>query len=251
MRKPVLVLLGAAVTAAIGLTGPARFGEPALAASSSGETSQATGVISGTIRFAGTPPQPTVIQMAADPYCLTAHEGQQVTAETLVVNDNGTLRWVFVYIKGGISVGGGQGEPVVLDQTACIYTPHVLGLQAGQVVRIRNNDPTLHNVNVQPTNNPGFNIAQPIPGMTSERSFPNPEIMITVRCDVHPWMRAYIGVVGHPFFAVSDAGGSFEIGSVPAGTYLLEAWHETLGAQTLSATVTVGATAAADFTFGQ
>ena len=87
--------------------------------------------------------------------------------------------------------------------------------------------------------------------MTSERTFPNPEVMILVRCDVHPWMRAYIGVVPHPFFAVSDAGGEFDIGGVPTGTYTLEAWHETLGVQTLSVTVEAGAATAADFTFSR
>jgi len=209
------------------------------------------GTISGSIRYAGSPPDRAVIQMAADPFCVTAHAGQTVLTEQLIVNDNDTLRWAFIHIREASgSLPSGGGETVVLSQVGCMYTPRVLGMEAGSTIRVTNADQTLHNVNVQPRNNTAFNVAQPIPGMSTERTFANPEIMIPVRCDVHPWMQAYVGVVPHPFFDVTGEDGSFSIDGVPPGDYVLEAWHETLGVQTLDVTVRDGEVANADFTFG-
>ena len=209
------------------------------------------GMINGSIRYTGTAPDRAVVQMAADPFCVTAHAGQTVLTEQLIVNDNDTLRWAFVHIREASgSLPSGGGETVELDQVACMYAPRVLGMEAGATIRVTNSDQTLHNVNVQPSNNTSFNVAQPITGMSTERTFENPEIMIPVRCDVHPWMQAYVGVVPHPFFDVSGEDGSFSMAGVPPGDYVLEAWHETLGTQTLNVTVRDGETASADFTFG-
>jgi len=209
------------------------------------------GSISGSVRYAGSAPERAVVQMAADPFCVTAHAGQTVLTEQLIVNENDTLRWAFVHIReanGTLPSGG--GETAELDQVACMYTPRVLGMEAGATIRVTNSDQTLHNVNVQPSNNTSFNVAQPIPGMSTERTFENPEIMISVRCDVHPWMQAYVGVVPHPFFDVSGEDGSFSMDGVPPGDYVLEAWHETLGTQTMNVTVRDGEAASAEFSFG-
>lgn len=209
------------------------------------------GSIEGSVLYSGVVPQRAVLQMAADPFCVTAHGGQTVISEQLVVNDNHTLRWAFVHIREARSgsLPAGSADAVVLNQEACMYSPRVAGMQVGGTLRVTNSDQTLHNVSVQPLHNPSFNVAQPIPGMSTERSFDNAEIMIPVRCDVHPWMQAYIGVVPHSYFDVSGEDGSFRLDGVPAGEYVLEAWHETLGTQTMVVTVREGETASADFTF--
>ena len=170
-----------------------------------------------------------------------------------MVNANGTLRSVFVYIRDSDAIGASVpiAQPVELNQVACVYQPRVLGVQTGATIKITNSDTTLHNVNVQATNNPSFNVAQPIPGMSIERSFANPEVMIPVKCDVHSWMRSYIGVLPHPYFAVTGKDGAFDISGLPAGDYVLEAWHETLGTRTMSMKVEAGALAIANFSFAK
>jgi plastocyanin len=238
----------------VGLTAVVMALGLARAAANQPTVAQAAGAgsIAGTVHYSGAPPERAVLQMAADPFCVTAHAGQTVLAEQVVVNDNGTLRWTFVHVRearsGSLPVGA--GGTVELNQVACMYTPHVLGMQAGSTIRVVNSDRTLHNVNVQPRNNPAFNLAQPIPGMAIERVFANPEIMIPVRCDVHPWMQAFVGVVPHGYFAVSGEDGGFRIDGVPPGEYVLEAWHESLGAQTVNVTVRDGEAATAEFSFG-
>ena len=244
----VMVFALALTTAGLIGTGGA-LGETSAEESTS---SQATGSISGAVRFVGSPPDPAILQMAADPFCLTAHQGETVTADNVVVNDNGTLRWVFVYVRDPGAAGRSASPlPLVeLNQVACVYQPRVLGMQAGATIKITNSDTTLHNVNVQAANNPSFNVAQPILGMSIERSFASPEVMIPVKCDVHGWMQAYIGVLPHLFFAVTGGDGAFDISGLPPGDHVVEAWHETLGTRTLSVSVVAGAAASADFSFG-
>ena len=208
--------------------------------------------ISGTIQFGGDAPQPEVLQMAADPFCLTAHQGQDVTAQRIVVNDNGTLRYVFVYVKEGFEGKAftASGGSVELSQEGCMYTPHMFGLRTGQTMSIVNNDDTLHNINAQPANNDPFNFAQPIRGMTNEVVFDSEEVLVPIKCDVHGWMQAYIGVLPHPYFSVSGEDGSFTIGNLPAGEYVIAAWHETEGEQTQNVAVGANETAEVNFSFG-
>ena len=248
MRKSTTIPLGGTLIALITLSsiaGAVHDGAGFVAEN----TEQATGSVAGTIRFGGMAPDPLLLEMAADPFCLVSHQGEVVTTETLVINDNGTVRWAFVYVKEGAPASSGSATQVVLNQQGCIYQPHVMGMQAGGTIQITNSDRTLHNINIQPRSNPGFNVAQPIPGMSIGRSFSTAEVMILVRCDVHPWMRAFIGVVPHPFFDVSGEDGAFDLQGLPAGDYVLEAWHETLGTQTLNVSVVAGQTATADFSF--
>jgi hypothetical protein len=209
------------------------------------------GGITGSVQYAGGDPEVQVIQMAADPYCLSTHAGD-VSLQRVMVNENGSLSQIFVYVKEGLE---GKTFPVPseaarLDQQGCMYIPHVIGVQTGQTLFIRNSDDTLHNVNAQPTNNTPFNVGQPMAGMEAEYTFDNAEIMIPVRCDVHPWMSAFIGVVANPYFAVTDAEGTFSIDHLPPGDYVLEAWSEGLGTQTINVTVAPNETAEASFTFG-
>jgi plastocyanin len=210
---------------------------------------QAAGSISGTIKMDGAPPQRQAIKMSADPQCEAANAGGRL-GDVFLVKD-GKVQNVFVYIKEGL---GDQKfdtptTPAHMDQVGCMYTPRVVGVMVGQEIEIKNSDGTLHNVHALPSASKPFNNAMPMKGMTIKRKFTAPEIMVRMKCDVHPWMAAYIGVLSHPFFAVSGADGSFTIANVPPGSYTIEAWHEKMGAQTASVTVADGAAATADFTF--
>jgi plastocyanin len=185
--------------------------------------------------------------MDSDPNCAT--QGSGATDESVVVGANGALQNVFVYVKDGL---GDLRFPVptaaaVIDQKGCKYIPHVLGAQVGQPVEIVNSDPTLHNVHAIPKANQEFNTGQPIQGMKHMHTFSTKEVMVPFKCDVHGWMRAYIGVLDHPFFAVTGPDGSFSLRGLPPGTYTIEAWHETLGTQTQ--TVTIAAKESKDVAF--
>ena len=208
--------------------------------------------ITGKVMFEGPVPPTPKIKMDADPVCLSQH-GDAIHAQNLVVNNKG-VRYAFIFVVNGLP--GGQTyaapkTPAIFDQVGCLYEPHVLGVQVGQPVEIRNSDGTLHNVNAKPAQSAAFNLAMPTKGMKISKSFTAPEIMVPVKCNVHPWMQAYIGVIAHPFFAVSGADGSFSIKGLPAGTYMIEVWHESLGTQTQTVTVADGESAAANFTFGK
>jgi len=206
------------------------------------------GMIEGTITFDGVPPADKVIDTKADPTCGRAHTTPLYT-QTAVVTD-GKVRWAFVRISGGLEGKnfGVPTEPVVMDQQGCVYVPHVAGVVAGQTVRVVNSDETLHNVNAVCSSNKRFNMAMPIKGMTQDKTFGTAE-MVHFKCDVHPWMSAYVGVCDNPFFAVSDEAGHFAIRNVPPGDYTLEIWHETFGKQTMPVTLLPSGTARADFTF--
>ena len=223
---------------------PAADADPAPAAEPAGTAS-----IAGTINFEGTAPERPPITLDRD--CRELHEGD-VLSQNTVVNDNGTLRWAFIYVKDGLGdrTFAPPAEEVVFDQRGCLYTPHVFGVQAGQTVRILNSDAFLHNVNSQPEQRSNkFNFGMPNQGMEKEQTFRTAEVMVKIRCDVHGWMGAYAGVLDHPYFAVSGEDGSFSIEGLPAGTYTLEAWHETLGTQEMTVTVGDGEAGSADFTF--
>ena len=201
--------------------------------------------ITGKVTLEGTPPQNAVIKMSSDPAC----GSQEVRAESYMV-DNGALQNVFVYIKDGLGnkyIFDTPTEPVKLDQKGCRYTPHVVGVRVTQPLEVSNSDETLHNVHGMPQTNREFNQGQPIVGMKNTVAFTAPEVMIPFKCDVHAWMNAYVGVVNHPYFAVTDKAGTFELKTIPPGTYTIEAWHEKLGRQTQS--VTLGEKDAKDIAF--
>jgi plastocyanin len=207
------------------------------------------GSITGRVTFAGTPPALPALRMDVDPACVSL--GGTATAESVVVGTDGALQNVFVYVKDGLGTLRFPVPPtaVVLDQKGCRYVPHVLGVQVGQRVDIVNSDPTLHNIHALPMANREFNTGQPIQGMKSTRQFTAREVMVPFKCDVHPWMNAYMGVLDHPFFAVTGANGSFELKGLPPGTYTVEAWHETLGSQTQMVTIGAKETGTAEFSF--
>ncbi|HWO57675.1 MAG TPA: carboxypeptidase regulatory-like domain-containing protein [bacterium] len=213
------------------------------------QAAAATARINGRIKFDGVAPKPTKIMMDADPVCQKQHATEAYTNE-YVVDANGGFANVFVYVKNY----NGPKPPVpsdtaIFDQKGCEYFPHVFGLRAGQPLAILNSDPTLHNVHAVPTINSQFNLAMPKQGMRVTKVFDKPEVMVKIKCDVHSWMAAYAGVLDHPYFDVSEAGGAYEIGPLPPGTYEIEAWHEKLGTMTQTITVGDNAAATADFTF--
>ncbi len=212
--------------------------------------SAATGsaTVGGKVTLDGAAPAREKIKMAADPVCLQQHKEAVLSEE--VIASGGALQNVFVYVKEGLSGSyPAPSTPVVIDQVGCQYHPHVFGIQLGQPLEIRNSDPTLHNVNCQPKSNKRFNIAQPTKGMKSTKSFDQAEVGVPFKCNVHPWMTAYAGVVAHPFFEVSDEKGRFSLKNLPAGTYTIEAWHEKYGTQTQSVTVADGEAKSLSFSF--
>jgi len=206
------------------------------------------GSISGIISFKGAPPKLKPLDMTQDPACPQSSQ----PAEAVVVN-GGKLANVFVYVKEGLSQGAfaTPAEPVVLDQKGCRYIPHVLGIMAAQPLKILNTDTADHNIHAMPHNNTEFNESQSANSKPVVKTFTNPEMMIPVQCNQHPWMRAYINVMSHPYFAVSDAEGKFSIRNLPPGEYTLAAVHEKLGEQTMRVKVGPKMDSDARFTFTQ
>ena len=221
------------------------------AASAEAAPIQGGGAVTGRVKFTGAKPSNPKIDMSEEPECKKKYTTAPVL-ETVVVNANGTLANVFVYVKAGLPAGTKYptpATPVVLDQQGCRYHPHAMGIMVGQALEIRNSDPLLHNIKAKGVKNRGFNISQPKAGMTTTRTFTAPETMVLLECNVHGWMTASLGVLPHPFYATTGSDGTFGLKGLPPGTYTIEAWHEKYGTQT--ATVTVGGTEikTADFTF--
>ena len=218
----------------------------------SGDAAQQGGAVTGRVRFTGAKPTNPRIDMSEEAACKDKYKAAPPTAETVVVNANGTLANVFVYVKAGLPPSAkyqAPATPVVIDQDGCRYHPHVLGIMVGQNLEIRNSDPVLHNIKAKATKNRPFNISQPSAGMKTNRTFSAPEVMVALECNVHGWMNAFLGVLPHPFYAVTGADGSFSIKGLPPGTYTIEAWHERYGTQTATVTVTGTETKTSDFTF--
>jgi hypothetical protein len=257
-RRPALTLpLVALLAAACG--GGTGGGEPEAGSASTGAAAPAAssvdpstaGNVAGRVTFTGTPQAATAIDMSGEPECAAKHGGAGTTTDQAVVGPDGGLANVFVYVKEGLS---GQTfptpQPVVLDQVGCVYEPHVLGLQVGQTMTIRNSDGLLHNINASPKVNRPFNVSQPVV-MDTNRTFTAAEVMIPVRCDVHGWMHAYVGILDHPYHSVSASNGSFSLATLPPGDYVVEAWHEVYGTLTQNVTVATGATAEITFEFNE
>jgi hypothetical protein len=193
--------------------------------------------VMGKVTFEGEAPKMPPLNMSAEPDCAKLH-GSPVLPDIVSVSD-GMLANVFVWVKSGLE--GKAFEPsataVLLDQKGCLYQPHVIGIQANQPLQVTNSDSFTHNVHPLPKTNREWNRSQAAGAAPVDYKFPRQELMIAVKCNIHPWMRSYISVVDHPYFAVSGADGSFTIQGLPPGTYTVEAVHESLGSKEASVTV--------------
>lgn len=212
----------------------------------------AASTVTGTVIFNGTAPKLNPLAMAADPACAKKHTSP-VPSEMLVLGPGNTMANIIVYVSKGVPAGKtypAPTTPVTLDQRGCQYLPHAQGIMVGQPYKILNSDGILHNVHSLPKVNPQFNKPMPPTLKETTTSFAKPEpTVFQIKCDVHPWMTAYIGVFTHPFFAVTGKDGKFTISGLDPGTYEITAYHEKLGTQTASVTVAATGSKTQDFKF--
>ena len=211
----------------------------------------AGGTITGTITYEGKVPTLKPLAMDADPACAAKHD-KPVANEMLLLGSGNTMGNILVSVKSGLPAGKTYPAPkeaLVLDQSGCQYKPHVLALQVGQPLKVLNSDGVLHNVHALPKTNGQFNMAMPGTRKDAEHTFEKAEGAFQVKCDVHPWMTAYVSIFDHPFFGVTKEDGKFTLANLPAGTYEIEAWHEKLGTKVEKVTVADGESKTVDFKF--
>mgnify|MGYP001192004284 CR=1 FL=1 len=185
------------------------------------------GTIKGTVSYAGSNKKPKTLKMDSDPVCGNSHDAPPAK-EDFILDENNNFKNVIVWLKDINYDGELSTESALIDQIGCVYTPHVNAVTTAQKVLIKNSDKTLHNVNSKSKINEGFNSAQPAGVPDIEKTFSSPEDPFYIKCDVHPWMKAWVMVADHPYFAITDANGNFEINNVPDGTYEVMFWQEKL-----------------------
>ena len=212
-------------------------------------TTSGAASLRGTVKFEGTAPKPKLISMSADPSCAKQHPSP-VFSQEVMTDSKGDLGNVVVYIAEGLGDRKFDvpTQPVVVEQKACMYQPHVLAVRANQPLHVVNDDPTSHNIHPTPANNREWNKAEP-PGTSVDETFTREEIAIPVKCNLHPWMHGYVAVFNHPYFAVTGKDGSFDLTGLPPGTYTLKAWHEKLGTSTQTITIAANETKEISFVF--
>lgn len=209
----------------------------------------ATGTIHGRVRLLAPPPPNPPVRMGADPACSALWKDIRPTQEYVVRAADGGLANAFAHLKGNFADTPVPSTPVVLDQHNCFYRPHVIGIRAGQLLEIRNTDPTTHNVHALSMAGNEFNISRGAGAPPLTAVMTAPEAMMRLTCDIHNWMTIYVGVMSHPYFAVSGADGTFTIADVPPGHYELEVWHERYGPKTQTIDVVAGQTSALEFSY--
>ncbi len=211
--------------------------------------SQAEAGLKGTVSFSGSAPAPKAVDMSSDPKCKKM--SPDAKNNDLVVN-GGKVADVFVYVKNPPKKKyKPTKKKVTLDQKGCRYSPKVFGVMAKQKFTIINSDPTLHNVHAFAKRGE-FNQAMPKQGQKITKKFKKEQIMVPIKCDVHSWMVSYAGVLKHPFFAVTDASGNFDIDAsgLADGEYDVVFWHSKLGEKTAKAKV-AGGNGSVSFTYSK
>lgn len=221
----------------------------AAAAPSAGASAQAAGTIAGRVRLSGPAPLNPVVRMGMDPACSRAYGDTRPTHDFVVRAADGGLANVFVEVRGPFPGAVPPAARVVLDQRGCMFRPRVLALQRGQVLEVRNGDPTLHNVHALSAKGNTFNLSQVVGRPPATVALAHEEKMLRITCDVHSWMNVYVAVVDHPYFAVTDAAGAFTIRNVPAGRHEVQVWHERYGPLTATVDVPSGGSVPADFSY--
>jgi len=208
------------------------------------------GSVIGAVTFQGSPPPAKTIDMSASTACVQANP-KPVFAQTVVTGDKGALANVVVYVKEGLGNYrfDTPSETAVLQQKNCMYEPHVVALMTGQPFEVQNNDPTMHNVHPMPKHNRQWSNSQPVGSAALHETFTHAEFAMPVLCNVHPWMRALVFVFDHPYYAVTARDGNFMLKNLPPGTYTIEAWHETLGAQDQTVSISPRESKTVVFTF--
>ncbi len=196
------------------------------------------GSLSGTIHLDGTPPKMKAINMSAEAACAKEHSTPP-TSQEVVAGKSGALENVVVYLQGDFSKYkfDAPQSPATITQKGCMYEPHVLALETGQPLQVVNADPVTHNIHPLPKDNREWNESQPPGAQPINQTFAHAEIPIPVKCNIHPWMKAYIGVFNHPYFAVTGPDGSFDLKNIPPGTYTLVTWQELYGTQQQQVTI--------------
>jgi plastocyanin len=238
MRRSIALLLLLACACSEKAKAPPKTGVP-------GRTGTAR--ISGVVRLTGSAPPPSRVARGSAPEC--RKNAPPPRESSVQLGPGGAIAEAFVWIREGVPEGDYPipQDPVVVDQRGCEYVPRVIGVRAGQPVAFRNDDDALHNVHALGRDGNSFNFGMPLAGMETKRTFPDHEVMVPIGCDVHPWMRAYAGVVRHPFFAVTSADGKYSLQGLPAGSYVVEAWQEALPRASLTVAIGEGESKTADF----
>jgi plastocyanin len=213
------------------------------------EAQGGTGTIVGHVRLTGPAPANPIIRMGGDPRCSRALAGKRITQDTVLRSADGGLANTFVNLQGSFPSTPAPTQPVVIDQQGCLFVPRMSGARVGQTLQITNSDPTGHNVHSLSTRGNTFNVSQPTKGMVNKFPLKSEDVVMRIKCDIHSWMITYVGVVAHPYFAVSGADGTFTIARVPAGRHTIQTWHEQYGRLERTVDVKPGQTATVDFAY--
>lgn len=250
MRKPLFTAASLLLVASCSKAPEAKKAETKAETVFTEVDASTAGAVEGKIVFTGKAPARKKVDFSEDPNCGKLHKGEFFN-DVVAVNKNGTLSNVFVYVKEGL-----EGKkfrppttPVTITQKGCWFEPRMLGIEAGQPFQVVNADPLTHNIHPRTVNSREWNQSQEAGSEPLLRKFARTEIMVRVKCNIHPWMKAWVGVTEHPYHSISGSDGTFSLKNLPPGEYTIEARQEEYGAQQQKVKVAAKATESLTFTF--